>query len=71
MSSGQARFRYRGHYVPNAGSQKATAVIPARNFRNFVNTEGSCGGIYHYLVLSDGEMGINCIACMERKFTVQ
>ena len=61
MSSGWARFRYRGYNVPNADSQKATAVIPAGNFSNFVNIEGLCGGIYHYLLLSDGEMGKYCM----------
>ena len=66
MSSGQARFSYSRYNVPNADSQKVTAVIPAGGFRNFLNIEGSCGGIYHYLFLSGGEMGINGIACMER-----
>ena len=62
MSSGQARFTYHGgasnrrYSVLNADSKKATAVIPAGDFRNFVNIEGSCGGIYHYLFLSRGEM---------------
>ena len=62
VSSGQARFTYHGqasnnaYNVPNAGSQRATAVIPAGDFSNFVNIEGSCGGIYHYLFLSNGEM---------------
>ena len=56
MSGGQAEFSYGRYKVQNAGSQKATAVIPAGDFSNFVNIEGSCGGIYHYLFLSDGEM---------------
>ena len=57
MSSGEARLPYGRYSVPNADSQKATAVIPAGNFSNFVNIEGRCGGIYHYLFLSGGEMG--------------
>ena len=65
VSRGEARFRYRGYNVPNADSQKATAVIPAGDFSNFVNIEGSCGGIYHYLFLSNGEMGI--MYCMHKK----
>jgi hypothetical protein len=56
VSSGEARFSYSRYNVPNADSQKATAVIPAGDFSNFVNIEGSCGGIYHYLFLSNGEM---------------
>ena len=71
MSSGEAEFSYSKYNVPNADSQKATAVIPAGDFSTFVNIEGDCGGIYHYFFLSyaGGEMGINCITCMERKFT--
>ena len=59
VSSGEARFSYSQYNVPNAVSQKATAVIPAGNFSNFVNIEGSCGGIFHYLFLSDGEMCVS------------
>ena len=55
VSSGQARFNYRGYNVPNADSQKATAVIQVGS-RNFVNIEGDCDGIYHYLFLSNGEI---------------
>ena len=65
VSSGQARFGYSRYRVQDTDSQKATAVIPAGDFRNFVNIEGSCGGIYHYLFLSNGEMGI--MYCMHRK----
>ena len=58
MSSEEAKFSYSQYNVPNAVSQKATAVIPAGDFSNFVNIEGHCGGIYHYLFISDGEMDI-------------
>ena len=33
----------------------ATAVIRDRVFNTFVNFEGYCGGIHHYLFLSNGE----------------
>ena len=33
----------------------ATVVIKDRAFNNFVNFEGQCAGIYHYLFLSNGE----------------
>ena len=58
MSGGWVKFSYGRYNVTNADSQKATvtAVIPAGDFSNFVNIEGSCGDIYHYLFLSDGEM---------------
>ena len=64
MSSGEARFSYHGRTVPTGTSGDvieirnghiATVVIKDRTFNNFVNFEGSCGGIYHYLFLSDGE----------------
>ena len=53
---GEARFSYRRYNELNTDSQKATAVIPAGGFRSLVNIEESCGGIYHYLFLSNGEM---------------
>ena len=59
VSRGEARLSYSRYNVPNADSQKATAVIPAGNFSNFVNIEGGCGDIYHYLFLSDGEMCVS------------
>ena len=33
----------------------ATLVIRDEAFNNFVNIEGRCAGIYHYLFLSNGE----------------
>ena len=33
----------------------ATVVIRDRAFHNFVNFEGNCAGIFHYLFLSNGE----------------
>ena len=64
MSSGEARFDYHGRTVPTGTSgdvyqiisgSTATVVIKERAFNNFVNFEGNCAGIYHYLFLSDGE----------------
>ena len=55
MSGGEARFSYGRYNVTNVNSQKATRVIPGGDFRNFVNMEGHCGDIYHYLFLSRGE----------------
>ena len=63
-SSGEARFTYYGRKVPTGTSgdvhqiisgSNATAVIRDRVFNNFVNFEGECAGIYHYLFLSYGE----------------
>ena len=63
-SSGEARFSYHGHTVPIGTSgdvhqiisgSTATVVIRDRVFNNFVNFEGNCAGIYHYLFLSNGE----------------
>ena len=64
MSSGEARFSYRGYTVSDTDNRRATAVIQV-GFSNFVNIEGSCDGIYHYLFLSNGEMGI--MYCIHRK----
>ena len=64
MSSGGARFGYHGHTAPTGTSGDvheirngpiANVVIRDRAFNNFVNLEGSCAGIYHYLFLSKGE----------------
>ena len=63
-SSGGAGFDYHGR--PEAGGTSGdvhqigrgstpTVVIRDRAFNNFVNFEGSCAGIYHYLFLSNGE----------------
>ena len=64
MSSREAKFEYHGHTVTTNTSgdihqiisgSTATVVIRARAFNNFVNFEGNCAGIYHYLFLSNGE----------------
>ena len=64
VSSGGAMFSYHGRnkagftsgdvYRIRNGST-ASLVIRDRAFNNFENFEGSCGGIYHYLFLSNGE----------------
>ena len=41
------------HEIRNGST--ATATIRDRVFKNFVNFEGNCAGIYHYLFLSNGE----------------
>ena len=61
VSSGEAEFTYHGRpgtsgeddQIRNAST--ATVVIKDRAFNNFVNFEGNCAGIYHYLFLSNGE----------------
>ena len=64
VSSGEAMFSYHGR--PEEGGTSgdvhqiisgstATAVISDRIFNNFVNFEGYCDGIHHYLFLSNGE----------------
>ena len=64
MSSGGARFGYHGltTSIYTSGNIRlirsgstATAVIRDRAFNNFVNFEGSCAGIFHYLFLYKGE----------------
>ena len=64
VSSGGAGFNYHGRNVPIGTSgdvhqiisgSTATVVIRDRAFNNFVNFEGNCAGIYHYLYLSNGE----------------
>ena len=67
MSSGGARFLYHGRTVLTGTSEDvhqiisgstATLVIRDEAFNNFVNFEGECAGIYHYLFLSGGERWI-------------
>ena len=64
VSSGVASFLYHGrtvlagtrgavHQIRNGST--ATVVISNGVFYNFVNFEGICAGIYHYLFLSKGE----------------
>ena len=69
VSSGEARFTYHGRTVSTDTSgdvhqitsgSTATVVIRERAFNNFVNFEGNCAGIYHYLFLSNGEQ---CNVC--------
>ena len=64
VSSGWAMFSYHGRDVAGDTSEDvhqirsgstATLVIRDRAFNNFVNFEGSCAGIYHYLYISNGE----------------
>ena len=64
VSSGGARFSYYGRTVPTDTSgdihqiisgSTATVVIKDGAFNNFVNFEGNCAGIYHFLFLSNGE----------------
>ena len=64
LSSGEAEFNYHGRTVSTGTSEDvhqiksgstATVVIRDRAFNNFVNFEGNCAGIYHYLFLSNGE----------------
>ena len=64
VSSGEAMLSYHGRTVETGTSgdvhqirsgSTATVVIKNRAFNNFVNFEGNCSGIYHYLFLSNGE----------------
>ena len=63
VSSGNASFSYHGRTVSTDTSgdvqirsgSTATVVIRDRAFKYFVNFEGDCAGIYHYLFLSNGE----------------
>ena len=64
VSSGGAMFKYDERNVTTGTSgdvhqirngSNATVVIRDRVFNNFVNFEGKCAGIYHYLFLSNGE----------------
>ena len=68
MSSGVARFSYFGRNVPIGTSgdvhqirngSTATVVIRDRVFNNFVNFEGKCAGIFHYLFTSNGEWWVD------------
>ena len=63
VSSEKTRFHYSGHndsFVTSGDIQitigsTATLVIKDSVFNNFVNFEGKCAGIFHYLFLSNGE----------------
>ena len=64
VSSGGAGFSYFGRNVSTGTSgdvyqiisgSTATLVIRDRVFNNFVNFEGKCASIFHYLFLSNGE----------------
>ena len=64
VSSGEAMFSYHGRTVFTGTSgdvhqiisgSTATVVIRDRVFNNFVNFEGNCAGIFHYLFLFNGE----------------
>ena len=57
-------FTYHGRNVPTDTSgdvheirngSTATVVIRDRAFNNFVNFEGNCTDIFHYLFLSNGK----------------
>ena len=70
VSSGNAKFIYYGRTIAdgtsgdiyrNTQGSTAAVVIKDRVFNNFVNFEGSCAGIFHYLYLSNGEWGWGCI----------
>ena len=63
-SSGEVtKFSYHGGNVSTGTSgdveirsgSTVTIVVRERVFNNFVNFEGNCAGIYHYLFLSNGE----------------
>ena len=41
------------HQIRNGSN--ATLVIRDKAFNNFMNIEGKCAGIFHYLFLSNGE----------------
>ena len=69
MNSGEARFSYHGRTVSSDTSgdvhrilngSTSTVVLRDRVFNNFVNFEGMCAGIYHYLFLSNGEQFDAC-----------
>ena len=75
VSSGVARFSYHGRTVSTGtrgdvheirSGSTATVVIRDRAFNNFVNFEGNCAGIYHYLFLSNGEQ---CNVCWQGDVT--
>ena len=66
-SSGEVGFNYPAQTPTTDTSEdvheirrgsKAIVVIRNRAFNNFVNFEGKCAGIYHYLFLSNGEQCI-------------
>ena len=61
VSSGKAEFNYPTLNQQSGDVQQirsgftATLVIRGRVFNNFVNLEGDCADIYHYLFLSNGK----------------
>ena len=64
MSNGRAGFSYHGRPIAGDTSgdvhqirsgSTATVVVRDGVFNNFVNFEGNCADIYHYLFLSNGE----------------
>ena len=65
VSSGEAMFSYHGRPIIGddtggdvhriRSGSTATLVTRNRVFKNFLNFEGNCAGIYHYLFLSNGE----------------
>ena len=69
LTSGGAGFSYFGRNVAGDTSgdvyqirrgSTATVVIRERVFNNFVNFEGNCAGIWHYLFLSNSEYWVGC-----------
>ena len=67
VSSGGTEFSYfeRNVSTDTSGDVRqiisgstAIVVIRDRAFNNFVNFEGNCAGIYHYLFLSNGEFWV-------------
>ena len=80
VSSGVARFNYNGQtvYADTSGEvheirsgSTTTVVIRERAFNNFVNFEGHCADIYHYLFLSNGEQCIVCELILNTVTSVQ
>ena len=59
VSSGQAGFNYHGRTVSTNTSEHVHQIINGSTatvvIKDFVNFEGKCAGIYHYLFLSNGE----------------
>ena len=64
VSSGEAEYSYVSpgasgesdvYQIKSRSRSTSTVVIRDRIFNNFVNLEGGCAGIYHYLFLSEGE----------------
>ena len=67
VSSGRAGFTYHGLpyrlptftslkvYEIRSGSSTTVVIIKGGGFNNFVNFNGNCNDIHHYLFLSNGE----------------